>query len=150
MRTMTAKRILAPIDGSERSEDIVPLVAALARDTGATVRLLRVYPIPKRVVRDTGETISYADQEMAGLTAAGRDALEHVGARLHDVPVERMVRFGDTVEEIVNEAEAFDADVIVMTESPRTGLRRVLSPGIADRVTARATVPTLVLRIPAA
>ena len=57
---MTAKRILVPIDGSERSEDIVPLVAALARDTGATVRLLRIYRVPQRVVRDTGETISYA------------------------------------------------------------------------------------------
>jgi nucleotide-binding universal stress UspA family protein len=147
---MTAKRILAPIDGSERSEEIVPLVAALARDTGATVRLLRIYPVPKRVVRDTGETISYADQEMAGLTAAGRGALEPVEARLHDVPVERMVRFGDTVEEIANEAEAFDADVIVMTGTARTGLRRVLSRGIADRVTERVTVPTLVLRLPAA
>ena len=147
---MTAKRILAPIDGSERSEEIVPLVAALAHDTGATVRLLRVYPIPKRVVRDTGETISYADQEMAGLTAAGRGALEHVRARLHDVPVEEMVRFGDTVEEIANEAEAFEADVIVLTESPRAGLKRVFSRGVADRVAARATVPTVVLRVPAA
>ena len=147
---MTAKRILAPIDGSERSEEVVPLVAALARDTGATVRLLRIYPVPQRVVRDSGETISYADQEMAGLTAAGRDALHHVEARLHDVPVERMVRFGDIVEEIANEAEAFEADVIVMTDTPRTGLRRVFSRGLADRVAERATVPTLVLRVPAA
>ena len=147
---MTAKRILAPIDGSERSEDIVPLVAALARDTGATVRLLRIYRVPRRVVRDTGETISYADQEMAGLTAAGRHALAHVEARLHDVPVERMVRFGDIVEEIANEAEAFDADVIVMSDTPRTGWQRVFARSIADRVAARATVPTLVLRVPAA
>jgi universal stress protein A len=147
---MTAKRILAPVDGSEQSEEIVPLVAALARDTGATVRLLRVYPIPRRVVRDTGEVISYADQEMAGLSAAGQDALQHTGVRLHDVPIERMVRFGDTVEEIANEAEASEADVIVMTESPRSRMRRALAPGVADRVAARAKVPTIVLRMPAA
>ena len=41
-----AKRILAPIDLREDHEAIVPVVAALARDTGATVRLLRVVPVP--------------------------------------------------------------------------------------------------------
>src|SRR3989442_5364054 len=97
---MTAKRILVPLDGDERSEAIVPVVAALARDSGATVRLLRVYPVPERVVRDTGQTIAYADQVMAGLTAAGEDALQHVEAQLNGVPVERVVRFGGTVEEI--------------------------------------------------
>jgi nucleotide-binding universal stress UspA family protein len=147
---MTAKRILAPIGGSEHSEDIVPVVAALARDSGATVRLLKVYPIPQRVVRDTGEVIAYADQEMAGLTSAGQDALEHVEAQLHGVPVERVVRFGNTADEIAHEAEAFDADLVVLTASTRGRLRRALSPDLADRVAATVTVPTLVLRVPAA
>lgn len=147
---MTAKRILAPIDGSERNEDVLSLVGALGRDSGATVRLLRVYPIPERVVAENGKTIAYADQEMAGLTAAGLDSLKHAEALLHGVPVERTVRFGDTVEEIANEAEAFDADVIVLTEAPHSMLRRVFAPGIASRVTSRTTVPTFVLRVPAA
>ena len=45
-----AKRILAPIDTRERAETIVPVVAALARDAGSTVRLLRVQPVPDRVI----------------------------------------------------------------------------------------------------
>jgi nucleotide-binding universal stress UspA family protein len=145
-----AKRILAPLDGSDRSEAIVPILAALARDGGATVRLLRVYPVPQRVVRDDGQTLAYADQQMAGLTAAGEDALQHVEARLHDVPVERVVRFGDTVEEIAHEAEAFGADVVVLTASPGGRLRRALSPGVAERVAAVTSVPTLILCAPAA
>ena len=145
-----AKRILVPIDGSEGSEEIVPVVAALARDGGATIRLLRVYPVPAPVFRDNGQPIAYADQQMAGLSAAGQDALEHVKARLHDVDVEGMVRFGDTVEEIAREAEAFGADVIALTSSPRGRLQRALSPGVADRVAAIATVPTIVLHAPAA
>ena len=145
-----AKRILVPIDGVERNEAIVPVVAALARDSGATVRLLRVYPVPARVVRDDGQVISYADQEMAGLTAAGEDTLLHVEAQLHDVPVERVVRFGDAAEEIANEAEAFGADVIALTAQPRSRVRSLFSPDLGDRVAARATVPTLILRAPAA
>jgi len=147
---MMTKRILAPIDGSERSEEVLSLVGALGRDSGATVRLLRVYPIPQRVVGANGKTIAYADQEMAGLTAAGQGALEHAEARLHGVPIERTVRFGDTAEEIANEAEVFGADVIVLTESRDSILRRIFARGVASRVAARTTVPTVVLRVPAA
>jgi nucleotide-binding universal stress UspA family protein len=145
-----AKRVLVPIDGSDRSESIVPVVAAIARDSGATVRLLRVYPVPERIVRDTGQTIAYSDQLMDGLTAAGQDALAHVEAQLHGVPVERVVRFGDTVEEIANEAEAFEADVIAMAGAPRGRVLRALSPDVSERVAEKVTIPTLVLRAPAA
>jgi nucleotide-binding universal stress UspA family protein len=140
-----AKRILVPMDGSDRSEAVVPMVAALARDGGATVRLMRVYPVPERVVGDNGRTIAYADQQMDNLTAAGLDTLAHVGARLPDVPVERVVRFGETVEEIVHEAEAFGADVIALAASRRGGVRRALWPDVAERVATKATVPTLVI-----
>ncbi len=145
-----AKRVLVPIDGSERSEAIVPIVAALARESGATVRLLRVYPVPERVIGNNGQTIVYADQEMAGLTAAGQDALEHVETQLHGVPVERVVRFGDAAEEIAHEAEAFGADIIALTASPRGRIRRVFAPDITERVAEKVSVPTLVVRAPAA
>ena len=145
-----AKRVLVPLDGSERSEAIVPVVAALARDGGATIRLLRIYPVPRPVYRDNGQPIAYADQEMAGLSGDGQDALQHVKAQLHDVDVEGTVRFGDTVEEIANEAEAFGADIIALTASPHGRIRRALSPDVSERIAAKVTVPTLVLRTPAA
>jgi len=69
---MMTKRILAPISAEERSEAVVPLVAALARETGATVRLLRVFPVPERIVGDHGRTVAYVDQEMARLTGEGQ------------------------------------------------------------------------------
>jgi hypothetical protein len=47
-----AKRILAPIDAREHSERVIPIVAAMAREMGSTVRLLRVFPVPERVVDD--------------------------------------------------------------------------------------------------
>ena len=42
-----AKRILVPIGDDARAEAIVPLVAALARDGGGTVRLLNVQPLQR-------------------------------------------------------------------------------------------------------
>jgi nucleotide-binding universal stress UspA family protein len=147
---MTAKRILVPLDGDERSENIVPLVAGVARDSGATVRLLRVYPIPERREGPHGRTVEYVDQGMSRLTGAGRDALAREEARLSGVPVETVVRFGEPVDEIVHEADAFDADVIALTERPRGWLRRLLGGSTAARVARHAHVPTLILTTPAA
>jgi len=141
-----AKRILAPVDGSERGEGIAPIVAALARHAGSTVRLLRVFPVPERVVGPHGRTVAYVDQEMARLTAEGVDDLRQVEAELGDVPVEVVVRFGDPAEEIALEAEAFGADLIALGGGRSSRLRSALSPDLAERVERRAEVPTLTLR----
>ena len=141
-----AKRILTPIDVRERVQTIVPLVAALARDTGATVRLVRVFPVPDRVIDNHGQTVAFSDQEMARLTAEGLAELQRVEAELIGVPVEAVVRFGEPVEEIVREAEAFGADLIALGADRQGYLRTALAPGVADRVSYRAPVPTLTLR----
>jgi nucleotide-binding universal stress UspA family protein len=140
------KRILAPIDARERAGSIVPVVAALARDAGSTVRLLRVLPVPERVMGNHGRTVAYVDQEMARLTAEAQADLRRVEAELSGVPVDTAVRFGEPVEEIILEAEAFEADLIALGADRDGYLRAVLAPGVADRVSRRTSVPTLTLR----
>ena len=146
---MTAKRILVPLDGDEGSEAILPVVAAVARDSGATVRLLRVYPVPERREGPHGRTIEYVDQAMSRLTGEARDEFARDEARLAGVPVETVVRFGEPADEIALEAEAFGADAITLAAPPRGWLRAVTAPGVAARVTRAASIPTLVLRTPA-
>jgi len=141
-----AKRILTPIDGREPSETIVPVVAALARGAGSTVRLLRVFPVPEQVIGPYGRTIAYVDQEMSRLTAEGLDQLAHVEAELEGIPVERVVRFGEPAEEIRLEAEAFNADLVALATTRRSRLGSALIPSVAERVVRDAAVPTLVLR----
>jgi nucleotide-binding universal stress UspA family protein len=141
---MTAKRILVPLD-DEHAESVVPLVASVARDGGATVRLLRVYPVPERREGLHGRIVEYVDQAMSRLTAEGRDELARDEERLAGVPVEIVVRFGEPAEEIALEAEAFGADVIALSEPPRSRLRRMLAPGLADRLARETSIPMLVL-----
>jgi len=140
------KRILTPIDGRTESEAIVPVVGALARGAGSTVRLLRVFPVPEHVVGPYGRTIAYVDQEMARLTAEGMDELAHIEAELDGVPVERVVRFGEPAEEIRLEAEAFNADLVTLATTRRSRLGIALVPGVADRLEQGAKLRTLVLR----
>jgi nucleotide-binding universal stress UspA family protein len=131
--------------GSEQSETIVPVVAALARGAGSTVRLLKVFPIPQQVTDESGRTIAYADQEMSRLTAQGLDELAHIEVELEGIPVERVVRFGELAAEIRLEAEAFNADLVTVATSRCSRLSRALVPGVAERVVRDAAVPTLVL-----
>ncbi len=141
-----AKRILTPINGRGPSETIVPVVAALARGAGATIRLLRVFPVPEQVIGPYGRTIAYVDQEMSRLTAEGLDQLAHVEAELEGITVERVVRFGEPAEEIRLEAEAFNADLVALATTRRSRLGSALVPSVAERVVRDAPVPTLVLR----
>jgi nucleotide-binding universal stress UspA family protein len=139
------KRILVPLDGSRSAEAVLPIVAATARDSGGTVRLLRVEPVPENVVGDYGRVVAYADQEMARLEAKGRIYLEGARAELVGVPSETVVRFGDPADEIGQEAEAWEADLIALASGPA---RRRWWPrkGVAETLPASTPVPVLVYR----
>jgi nucleotide-binding universal stress UspA family protein len=141
------KRILVPLDGTESSEAIVPVVAALASGSGASLRLLHVAPVPETVVGSHGRVVAYVDQQMDRITAEGLRDLERIEAQLEGTPVESTVRFGDPVEEILIEGEAFDADLIALAAPSQGRLRRALLPGVADQVTRKAPMPVLVLRV---
>jgi hypothetical protein len=69
-----AKRILVPLERTLESEAVV----LLARDAGASVKLLHVAAVPEPVVDDDGRVLSYADQEMAWVEV---DAMETICAR---------------------------------------------------------------------
>jgi nucleotide-binding universal stress UspA family protein len=118
-----AKRILVPLDGSPPAERIVPLVADLARGSGASLRLLHVAPEPGPMEEN--------------------DYLHALEARLQGVPVDSVVRFGDPVAEILKEASAFGADLIAVTTAGQSGLRRVALGSVAEQVFLRAAVGVL-------
>src|SRR5262245_65304758 len=90
-----AKRILVPLDRSETSESVLPLVADLARGSGGMVRLLHVAPIPSERVSDDGRVVAYASQEMERVEHSWLDYLRDAEAHLDGVPVESVVRFGN-------------------------------------------------------
>ncbi len=141
------KRILVPLDEAESSEEIIPIVAALASGADSTVRLLRVAPVPELVIGSHGQTVAYSDQQMDRLTAEGLRDLSSSETQFAGVPVESTVRFGDPVEEILLESEAFDADLIALVTTNRSRWRSALSPDVAERVMHKAPTPALVLRV---
>jgi nucleotide-binding universal stress UspA family protein len=137
-----AKRILVPLERSDAAHSVLPLVADIARGSGATVRLLHVAPIPSERVADDGRLVAYASQEMERVESARREYLETAAAELEGVPVESVVRFGDPVREILLEADAFGADLIAVRG--RGWLRHALG-GVVGKLFRRSDVPVLFL-----
>jgi nucleotide-binding universal stress UspA family protein len=142
-----AKRILVPLDQSHVAEIVVPLVAAVARGAGATVRLLLVAPVPQNRVSEDGRVVAYTDQEMARLEAEGLDYLRTVEMQFGSRgDVECVVRFGDPVDEILREADAFGADLIAVTTEGRSALGRVVLGSVAEQVVRKADAPVMLMR----
>jgi nucleotide-binding universal stress UspA family protein len=140
------KRIVVPLDASPIAESVLPVVADLARAGGASIRLLRVEPLPDNCVDSDGRVVAYADQEMARFEAEALDYLRTVTTRLGGLPVESCVRFGDPLTEILKEADAFDADLIAVTTAGKSGLGRVVLGSVAERVFRKAQMPVLLYR----
>ena len=139
-----AKRILVPLDMSERSESVLPLVGDLARANGATVRLLHVTPYSRTRFSEDNRVIHYAHQQEERDAAQATQHLKGLELLLDGVPVEHRVRIGDPGEEILREANVFGADTIVMRASPWRWWRRTLGR-VAKQVRARAEAPVLLL-----
>src|SRR5262245_19452397 len=131
---MMAKRILVPLDYSSVAETVLPVVADMARSSHATVRLLHVAPTPANRLDDDGHVLAYADQEAERLEAEGLDYLRAVGMELEGIPVERAIRFGDPVREILKDADSSNSDLIAVTTSGRGGLRRAVLASVAEGV----------------
>ena len=142
-----AKRILVPLDRSRTAESVLPLVIDIARGTGAAMRLLMVEPPPDTRVGTDGRVVAYADQEQARLEAEGLDYLRALTRQCGGVSdVECVVRFGDPVDEILREAEVFDADLIAVTTEGRSALGRTVLGSVAEQIVKKADAPVMLMR----
>jgi nucleotide-binding universal stress UspA family protein len=144
-----AKRILFPVDRIEDADATLHLIAEAARASGAVVRLLHVAPVPESVVSPEGRVVAYADQETERLQHQHLERLQAAQHHLSGVVSECVVRFGDPTEEILLEAEAFDADLIVVMTRCRSSVSRAILGSVAEQVLRKAR-PAVMLVRPAA
>jgi nucleotide-binding universal stress UspA family protein len=136
------KRILVPLDGSDRAADVLPHVQELAKSIGAEVVLLRVAFAHIFPGTDPIETQVTAVQEAETYVIERAKALQEMGVR-----AEGKVRYGDAVEEILDHVTWDHIDLIAMATHGRTGLIRVVLGSVAEHVVRRSPVPVLLLRV---
>jgi nucleotide-binding universal stress UspA family protein len=144
--------ILVPLDGSPVAQRGLDEALALAKLTGARLRLLHVVEDPVFVtgldgfdptglaliplLREAGEKLLATCKARAAKDGVAADAvlLERLGTRICDA--------------VVQEARDCGADLIVLGTHGRCGMRRLTLGSDAEQIARLASVPVLLVRSP--
>ena len=141
-----AKRVLIPVDDSERREQAVELTFDLL--PGGTVVLLHVIN-PAEVGFSSEEVLpSFSEgwyEEERTRAEEAFDEIEELAAG-HDVSVERHIELGRPAGTILDAVTELDVDHIVMGSRGRRGVSRILLGSVAEAVVRRSDVPVTVAR----
>jgi nucleotide-binding universal stress UspA family protein len=135
--------ILCPFDGSEGANEVLHHVSQIAHWADATVHLL--------YVADTNrDSVTVVENEVVdALVQEGRDTVEEGTQTLQTLGVEHEtdVVQGNPAETIVDYADNYGHDLIVMPTRGREGLSRYLGGSVSEKVVRLSPVPVLTTRM---
>ncbi|MFQ5897584.1 MAG: universal stress protein [Candidatus Methylomirabilia bacterium] len=137
-------KILVPLDGSEMSAAILPVVERLAGPFDLSIILFHtVEPIPRSAIVSEAST---AMEDMARIRR--KDAEEYLskvatGLDAKGLRVQHAVRIGQAGEVIEEYARQEGIGLIAMTTHGRSGFGRLFFGSVAEDVLRAATVPVL-------
>lgn len=134
------KTIVVPLDGSARSEEVLPDAVRLARTLGAAVEVIRVsLPVVASVMAEVPIILTPEDS---------RPYLNGIVARLRSegVTATSAALEGAAADGILRHLEASGASLLCMSTHGRSGLPRLLLGSVAEQVLRRSPCPVLLRR----
>lgn len=139
---MRIKKIMVPLDGSEVAEfALVDAFDLAAREWGVVVlmRAAEAHVLPGRdPIQAQIDAVSEAEKYLAALTAT----LEGRGIQ----NVEGHVWYGPPAHSIIEAAETYKVDLIVMTTHGRSGFGRLVFGSVAESVLRGTKIPIFLRR----
>jgi nucleotide-binding universal stress UspA family protein len=141
-------KIVLAIDGSPHSQAAVEEVARRPWPTSTTIRIVSViqpYTPPATEFVLAGATLEDMREQLA---SAAEQITGRAAARLKDagLSTETAVREGDPRSAIVDEADKWGADLVIVGSHGRTGLKRWLLGSVAQAVVGHAHCSVEVVR----
>ncbi len=144
------RTLLVPIDGSPFSAQALPVAAAIAQRTKATVHLVLVHDPSNFIPFVAGEiAVSIYDAELVNeRRAEGQRLLDTEAATLAAQGIAVVARLleGTTVEALLEYGNEVDADLTVMTTHGRSGFARLRLGSVATTYLTRSVNPVLLVR----
>ncbi|WIV68656.1 universal stress protein [Natrialbaceae archaeon AArc-T1-2] len=137
-------RVLVPTDGSAEVERAIEYAADLASAHDATIRA--VYVVNTASYGGLPMETSW-DGIVTTLRDEGQEAVARVEEVVEDVPVETAILEGSPSRVIVEEATAWNCDLVVMGTHGRGGIDRLLLGSVTERVVRSAPVPVLTITV---
>lgn len=154
---MGRRRVLIPLNISEISSEILPVVRRLFTVDDVELTLLGVTQRPQSyIAADTavaeiphaGYTVSCTEEEWRAYRQKFEVELKHLAQSLREegYQVTTKVRLGDPVEQIVAAVHQSPYDLLAMATRGRTGLTRLVLGSVAESVLRQVTIPMLLIR----
>lgn len=142
------KRLLVPLDGSERSEAILPYTTRLAQKLSAEVILIQIVA-PGRHVHTIGglDYVYFKDKDMESMKTAAQEYLDRIVARLarEHVTIKREIRIGEPSSEIASYADENHCDLITMSSHGHSYVERWTYGSVAYKILHSSNRPVLIL-----
>lgn len=137
-------KILVPVDGSKFSLHAVKLATRLAVKCGSSIFLLHV--LDATVVEQL-ERISHQSHESvrSEMEESAKGFLRDMSSEVDQqhIEVEIGMREGIPHDVILTEAEAWNADLIIMGKLGKRGVGRILLGSVAERVIEFTKLPVM-------
>jgi nucleotide-binding universal stress UspA family protein len=140
--TYDVRRILVPTDGSATAIEATDVAMGIAKRFGAEV--VAVFVSTGRVVDPLEEDMIEASEgvhhSMAGLRVA------QTAAEKNGVPLKTVIAEGAVAHAILATQRDEECDLIVLGNTGRSGLQRMMLGSVAEAVVREAEVPVLVVK----
>lgn len=137
--------ILVPLDGSTAAEAALEQAKYLAQASGGTIHLARVC---QRQTLESMADARSADELVRLEETRCQNYLENMRNKLAGDGYRadyQVLPAGNPAERLLENLEARDIDLLVMSSHGRTGLNRMLMGSVAEKVARHATCPVLVV-----
>lgn len=140
------RTIVCPTDFSERSLDALATAEELARAFDSQLIVVHVLTAVPVLLSPPGSPVAFdvpAYQEELE-QAVSKRLQELIPRHISDtVPTTGMIRWGDPAHQIVDLASAESADLIVLATRGETGLSRLVTGSVTEKVVRLAQIPVL-------
>ena len=139
--------IVVPVDGTAFAEHAIPLAVAIARHSGATVKLVRAFTSPKKgTLHRMARGWDTDDSRLR--TAARRDLdriRRRIAARVRDVSVVTCLSEAATVVDAIGRVSKA-ADLVIMASHGRSWLGRFFLGSVARDLLRSRRKPMIIVR----
>jgi nucleotide-binding universal stress UspA family protein len=150
-RAVGYRRIMVPLDGSARSESVLPIATRLAKAHEAELLIAHVIPAPEltRIGPLTAEDLDLEQRVIARNERVARRYLDQIRARMSEAGVAARIvvfRSGDARTRLARMARREAVDLIILSAYGRRGPRDTPCGSVAAHLLTQAAAPLLVLR----
>src|SRR5947209_2518787 len=130
------RRILVPLDGSQRAARAIPVATRLARASGGSITLLRVVTSPIEFAWETMESPMFMQETLGVDQARASDYLARIATsdELTGVETTTQVCTGAPAQAILSVARSEQMDLIVICSHGYTGMTHWALGSVAEKV----------------